>query len=145
MQPSWYSKCREAKKCEFIPAIKVKLSIHTYVSPPSRMSDVDTADAGVRHRAPHHSRSPTRSRSPRRQCSSTPRISRSVTESPAPRQPWRRWRNRRRRRGQGQVSRLFLRRHLRLIKIIRYNKFAHAHSKLIIPHAITHSISLAHG
>jgi len=30
MQPSWYSKCGEAKKCEFIHAIKVKLSIHTY-------------------------------------------------------------------------------------------------------------------
>ena len=107
---AWYSKCGEAKKCEFIHAIKVKLSIHTYVSPPSRMSDMDTADAGVRHRAPHHSRSPTcshspsNSRSPCRQRSSTPKISRSATESPAPRRPWRRrWRNWRRRRGQGQV------------------------------------------
>ena len=110
---SWYSKCGEAKKCEFIHAIKVKLSIHTYVSPPSRMSDMDTPDAGVRHRAPHRSRSPTHSRfpsnsrSPRRQHSSTPRISQSVTESPMPRRPWRRWRNRRRRRGQGQVYTCF--------------------------------------
>jgi len=49
------------------------------------MSDMDTADAGVRHRAPHHSRSPTRSRSPSN--SRSPRRQRSSTRARRPSLP----------------------------------------------------------
>ena len=91
---SWKVNWQQRK---FIPATAINFPLHTCVSPPSRMSDMDTDDLlGDQSRS--HSRtahSHSRSRTARsRSCSRTAR------SRPRPRN--RRWRNRRRQ-GQGQV------------------------------------------
>jgi len=84
---------------KFISATAINFPLHTCVSPPSRMSDMDTDDLlGNQSR----SRSRQRSRTARSRSRSRTARSRSCSRS-RPRPCNRRWRNRRRRRGQGQV------------------------------------------